>query len=83
MRGGIARVLFVDIGFFGFGVVLGCSLSGLDSLVEGVGVLFPLDFLINSSRVELEDLLEIVRLSSRVELEDLLELLRLPVILLL
>ena len=50
------------------------SLSVLESLDEGVGVLFLLDFLRKSSIVEVEDLLGFVQMSSRVELEDLLEL---------
>ena len=69
----------MDSGSFGFGIV-GVCLGA--SLVTWVGVLFLLDFLTNSSRVEPGGLLEMVRLSSRVEQVDLLGLLRLPVFLL-
>ena len=56
----------------GLDLVFGSSLSVPGSMDKGVWALFLPDFLRNSSMVEMEGLLELVRLSLRLELGDLL-----------
>ena len=63
-------------------IIFGGSLSVPGSMDRGAGVLFLPDFLRNSSMVEVEGLLELVRLSLGLELGDLLGLVRLPEVLL-